>query len=369
MSVIARYMQGHICPPSSPFLIMDLRLLLHDLPSEVLVSLENLSLDDPSVLLFQPVIPPYIRPSVAHKIRKQLARTLSAPGSRGDYEHLHKEATSRQHDSGIYTGLPSLDNILRGLGGPCIVEFAGSTRSVISTILLHLAVHHLTRHSSSSVLWIDTTGTFDGSDAENILESLHSDDKLQRPSVVKKEEEEALGSSLPVDPLDRLQIAHSVDTSELLSVLDLLRTYLTTDQTSDTLRYVIIDSINTLFSPNLSSTSSHGHAVMSSIMHQLSLLARTFVFTVLVSNGSVPTMSHNPASSFCFSRSKPALGPTFTFLTDDTIWLTQAPDNKLLPQDDPKADLYIAEHIRSRTKRSRSWTLFCVRGRILEDGS
>ncbi len=109
---------------------------------------------------------------------------------------------------------------------------------------------------------------------------------------------------------------------------------------------------------------------MTTFMRQLQALAEQFLLTVIVSGSSSLTFvlhradyiqainsstslgqrnpkPRNPEAAFEIMR-KPALGPSFTFLTDATLWLAKRrPD----PGDriDDASTLYTAQVFRSRT--------------------
>lgn len=99
-------------------------------------------------------------------------------------------------------------------------------------------------------------------------------------------------------------------------------------------RLVIIDAVTPLLAPSLSAVSSHGHAIMSTFMRHLRTMARSHYLAFLVSlytvhialsnslkivNNTSASHPHDPSST----TRKPALGPSFTFLTDCTIWLAR----------------------------------------------
>jgi hypothetical protein len=92
-----------------------------------------------------------------------------------------------------------------------------------------------------------------------------------------------------------------------------------------------------------------------------------------VTNNATDARPSNPLSSFAHTKLKPALGPSFTFLTDTTLWLARAQDIGLgdelsAPQNidndtagsctilnkspNPHHSLHIAEVLRSRSSVS-----------------
>lgn len=139
------------------------------------------------------------------------------------------------------------------------------------------------------------------------------------------------------------------------------------------LRFIVIDSIAALLKGVLSATSAKGHARMMSFMRLLrSIAAPTsadpqakitiFLINNLVSlassaNSTVALQSVFPAVNA--KKYKAALGPSFTYLTDWTIYLTQARD--VFPQYKSSGDIQgeearqqvIFEVVRSRRMVSR----------------
>ena len=76
-------------------------------------------------------------------------------------------------------------------------------------------------------------------------------------------------------------------------------------------------------------------------MRHLRSMARSYYLAFLVSvctshlalsnpsevvNNTSASLPHNPLSAFSSTVRKPALGPSFTFLTDCTIWLARQED-------------------------------------------
>ncbi|KAJ6510136.1 P-loop containing nucleoside triphosphate hydrolase protein [Mycena vitilis] len=226
-----------------------------------------------------------------------VANLASVPGQNVS-ELIKVHAT--ETDGDFLSGLPQLDEILHELTAPHrLVEISGDKGSGKTTLLLHLVLHHLVHHSQSSVLWIDTTGDFSAIRAAEMLE--HFD--LPGTSVA----------------LERLQLSSAFELDAVHEVLEELRLSFNPDSG---IRAIVLDAITPLFSPILSPVSSQGHAIMTGFMRQLRAFAQIFSMTVFVVNNSTAftpfvagSVSNNP------NIRKPALGPSFTFLTDATLWL------------------------------------------------
>lgn len=111
---------------------------------------------------------------------------------------------------------------------------------------------------------------------------------------------------------------------------------------------------------------------MTTFMRQLRTFARTYGLCILVSatppvsrmqqllfheqvlNGTSAAQPNNPLSVFPETVRKPALGPTFTFMTDATLWLARAKTKQRTedpPDEDPinTAETHVAEVFRSRS--------------------
>jgi len=89
-----------------------------------------------------------------------------------------------------------------------------------------------------------------------------------------------------------------------------------------------------------------------------------------VLNNATSCLPRNPASAFAYTARKPALGPSFAFLTDATLWLArpQTPEGEKQepepegggPEPETRADdeLRVAEVFRSKVSvRARAGCL------------
>jgi hypothetical protein len=103
----------------------------------------------------------------------------------------------------------------------------------------------------------------------------------------------------------------------------------------------------------------------------------SFQICAKIINNATASTSHNPHSAFSTTVRKPALGPSFTFLTDATLWLSRICAG---------GDIYVAEVFRSRTtvglfqitdtykylcysfKPSKTWCTFGIRQGVLVVG-
>ncbi|KAJ7179422.1 P-loop containing nucleoside triphosphate hydrolase protein [Mycena filopes] len=204
------------------------------------------------------------------------------------------------------TGLPPLDEILRGLTtSRRLIEVSGDKGSGKTSFVLQLVLHHLVHHPQASVLWIDTTGDFSAVRASEILELFQEPDASHA--------------------LERLQVSSAFTVDTMYEVLEELRFSFQANPPHDCkIRGVVVDTVASLFGPILSPVSSQGHAIMTGFMRQLRAFAETFSLAVFVVNNSAAFTPFIPNSVFNNPNiRKPALGPSFTFLTDATLWLAK----------------------------------------------
>ncbi|KAH9063962.1 P-loop containing nucleoside triphosphate hydrolase protein [Lactarius vividus] len=206
------------------------------------------------------------------------------------------------------SGLPALDELIgigndfRGAPGGRLIEISGASATGKTALALHIALHHLTSHPAAAALWLDTTGDL----APARLASLVSRSSGQSVRL------------RTLCPLARLNIATGFDTATVTHAIEALNASSSHgDHASPQFRFVVIDTVTALLGPRLSNLSSQGtflarHAEMTSFMRLLRATAQKHGLCVLVLNDAT-------------AAGHPALGTSFTFLTDATIWLAQLP--------------------------------------------
>ncbi|KAH9928751.1 P-loop containing nucleoside triphosphate hydrolase protein [Fomitopsis serialis] len=241
-----------------------------------------------------------------HSFVAQVTRQAAAPAVCGD---VLFEQGKRREESDLYseptTGVRQLDQLLGGLAPPRVIEVSGDRGSGKSVFLCaSVVLRHLSSDHNLGALWIDTTGEF-------------SADRI--PPLLESYEGCAVSTTL-----ERLQVALAFDIETAQDVLEMIRTTLSTHPDAPpVVRCVVVDTVTALLSPLLSAVSSQGHAIMTTFMRQLQTLAQSFSLTILVINSSTRCTPRNPDSVFATTDRKPALGPSFTFLTDTTLWLAR----------------------------------------------
>ncbi|KAI0955918.1 hypothetical protein AcV7_006457 [Taiwanofungus camphoratus] len=297
-----------------------------------------------SVAIFRKLPPGIVSLREFCTLVKQVEEQAAAPAFRGDqFLKLQTKTCEDSFCGEILCGVSQLDELLGGFSPPRVIEISGDKGSGKTCLALQVILHHLSTVRDSGALWIDSTGEFSADRIPILLESCNG---------------EAVSTVL-----DRLQVAIAFDIEAAHEVLEALRLSLSSNtQSPPFVRCIVIDSITPLLSPLLSALSSQGHAIMTTFMRQLRALAEAFSLTILVINTSTACSPRNLDSAFLSTVRKPALGPSFTYLTDTTLWLSKC----MLDVDEADApDVYIAEIFRSRTTRSKTWCSFKIRQGVL----
>ncbi|KAJ8509132.1 hypothetical protein ONZ45_g8659 [Pleurotus djamor] len=227
------------------------------------------------------------------------AQTLLASPPPGDPENNSRSL--------LLTGCMRLDKLLHGFSGANVLEISGDKGSGKSTFIINIILRHLEANAESRVLWIDTTGDFIPALAVRILSQLG-----QTPGRE------------PALCLDRLELAQAF---HLEAVYDVLENSATTQQLP--ISCIVVDTVTSLLSPALSAVSAQGHLIMTNFMADLRSFGKKYGSTIFVVNNSVATHRAQPnLEAVLTTPRKPALGPTFTFLTDATIWITREPHDE-----------------------------------------
>ncbi|KAI0351774.1 P-loop containing nucleoside triphosphate hydrolase protein [Trametes cingulata] len=271
----------------------------------------------------------------------KVAELASATLVNGD--KLLEQENKRQEDifgDDMLLGVPEVDALLGGFSPPRVVEVSGDKGSGKT-----LALRHLSRADDSSVLWIDSSGEFSPERVSHMMEQL--------------------GDEVSPAILERLQVSLAFDIEVVHELLESLRQTMSSREASNQsphTRLVVIDSITPLLGPMLSATSSQGHAVMTTFMRQLRAFADSFSLTVIVINTATKILPRNSEAVFETAR-KPALGPSFTFMADATLWLSHRPEAE--SEEDQETTVHVAEVLRSRISRSKTWARFKVRRGLL----
>ncbi|KAH7869643.1 P-loop containing nucleoside triphosphate hydrolase protein [Lentinula edodes] len=249
--------------------------------------------------------------------------------------------------------LSSLDNYFGG-GLPCkrVIEISGDKGSGKSVLLLNCVLTSLLKDKDISALWIDTTGDFAIEKAVEILEY-----HRQTPNNMEI-------------ILQRLHISTAVDIESVQEIIRALDVQLAHQESIPRMRCIVIDPVTPLLSPYLSAVSSQGHAIMSAFMRYLHDLAARYSLLVLVVNNAtlmrarstnraqmpIQTVS-NPLSAFASTIRQPALGPSFAFMTDATLWVSLWPEKT---ESEERSTAHVIEVFRSKFSVSNVWSPFRI---------
>ncbi|GAW02557.1 P-loop containing nucleoside triphosphate hydrolase protein [Lentinula edodes] len=230
--------------------------------------------------------------------------------------------------------LSSLDNYFGG-GLPCkrVIEISGDKGSGKSVLLLNCVLTSLLKDKDISALVSPTPNNM-----EIILQRLH--------------------------------ISTAVDIESVQEIIRALDVQLAHQESIPRMRCIVIDPVTPLLSPYLSAVSSQGHAIMSAFMRYLHDLAARYSLLVLVVNNAtlmrarstnraqmpVQTVS-NPLSAFASTIRKPALGPSFAFMTDATLWVSLWPEKT---ESEERSTAHVIEVFRSKFSVSNVWSPFRI---------
>ncbi|KIK63536.1 hypothetical protein GYMLUDRAFT_441129 [Collybiopsis luxurians FD-317 M1] len=248
---------------------------------------------------------------------------------------------------------PSLDSHLGGgLPSARVIEISGDKGSGKTTFLLNCVLSTLLQNKNVEALWIDTTGDFSTERTMDILQaSQETHDELEMI-------------------LQRLHVSTATDIESIQEIIRAVDGQLASDP-SRRIRCIVIDTITPVVGPYLSAVSSQGHAIMTALMRYLRHLATRYSTLILVVNNATlmraPSSVQepgtfepipNPQSAFASTTRKPALGPSFTFMTDATLWLTVWPDPNEGEPDGSTA--HTVEVLRSKFSSSNVWSTFKI---------
>ncbi|EIN09827.1 P-loop containing nucleoside triphosphate hydrolase protein [Punctularia strigosozonata HHB-11173 SS5] len=333
---------------------MRLQALQPPIPSELVDALDACEIRTDHDLLFGASTADIIRRSppgtisyqALQALRASIQKSASAAGARGSDLLIADQARRATCTFPFTFGVEVLDELLRSLETACVVELSGDKGTGKSLVALHLILQLLCRNPQASALWVDTTGDFAAEEVSDIIAGFDSEAKATAAQ--------------------RLQVTLAFDVEAAHDVLDTLQQLISSERMpGEHIRIVVIDSITPLLGPGLSAVSSQGHAVMITFMRQLRSLARSLSASILIVNSASSARANYVIPASIPNNKKPALGPSFTFTTDTSVWLTKRDG-----ADGQDAGLFTIEILRSRTSRSRIWSAFrVVQGRVVPSES
>ncbi|TRM65004.1 P-loop containing nucleoside triphosphate hydrolase protein [Schizophyllum amplum] len=287
---------------------------------------------------------------------QQAIETISASASSIGVSLDNLLSTHASIPKGASTGVSELDSLLgsAGFAPGRVYEISGGKGSGKTCLALNTVLRQLTQDDTCHAWWVDTTGDFTAEKALRVLEATTND-----PLTTA---------------LERFEVALAFDVNTMFDVLAAIR--MTFRQT----RFIVVDSIWALFNPLFSKFSAQGHAVMTDLMRQLRQCAEDLHLTVLVLNNSSSLKNRDGSkaetlSAFSATSRRPALGPSFQFMTDATLWLARAED-VIMDREDyamhdidednalelvkDKPDRFVCEILRSRMSVPNTWCTFSI---------
>ncbi|TFY65562.1 hypothetical protein EVG20_g5526 [Dentipellis fragilis] len=211
---------------------------------------------------------------------ESVAQEVAAAGVNGEEMYEAEMLRAAEMDGeDVRAGIAELDALVGGSFGGAVggrvIEVSGDKGGGKTALALHIALNHLAHYERAAAIWLDTTGELS-------------------PGRITQAYPAHTGPAAGT-ALERLHISLAFDLDTVYNVLDSLRSVL-----QDMRRWW----------PSCRS---------------LRELARSQSLCILVINTSTNANGSNPSSVFAETTRKPALGPSFTFLTDTTLWVAHPP--------------------------------------------
>ncbi|KAG6828880.1 hypothetical protein H0H92_006436 [Tricholoma furcatifolium] len=327
---------------------MRLAAVVPPLSGDIVSALENCGIRTDIDLLFKSIIELYRQLPPESNISlldlknavSLTAQSASAPFLSGA-EMLAQEKEGNEQAPTLLSGVSDLDSLLGGFGGRRVIEISGDRQTGKTALALNIILRHLSESEDARAVWVDTTGDFSVERAAEILKTFES---------------EASSTAL-----ERLQISLAFDIESVYNVLEQLKSSYNVS-TDPRPTCVVFDAITPLLSPLLSAVSARGHAVMTDLMRYLRVFARSNACPILVTNHTSLLV---PNSDYKSAARKPALGPSFQFMTDATIWLSKHNQDST-SNGEREYTVRSAEVLRSNCMMSKARALFKIsQGKVL----
>ncbi|KAG6864973.1 hypothetical protein C0991_005880 [Blastosporella zonata] len=257
---------------------------------------------------------------------------------------LARETEAQKRAPALLSGVIGLDSLLDGFGGRRVIEITGNRQSGKTALALNIILQHLSKFKNGRVVWADTTGDFSVEQAAQILTTFDSEATLTA--------------------LERLQISLVFDIEAAYSLLEELRSPPSVS-TDPPLSCIVFDAITPLLGPLLSAASAHGHSIMTEFMRQLRIFSQSQSCPIIIINNTSLSI---PNSNSASAPRKPALGPSFQFMTDATLWLSKPDDETAMLDHERGYTIRSAEVLRSRnTAAPKPPTLFKIsQGKVFD---
>ncbi|ORY20950.1 hypothetical protein BCR39DRAFT_554407 [Naematelia encephala] len=245
---------------------------------------------------------------------------------------------------------------VQGWDGVGVIEIAGPKRVGKSLLLLHAVLRKLVYDPIAICRWLDTEGSFSPTRASAILDSWAVDDAR---SVLER---------LVVVPCFRIE-------PDLYDVLGQVRNELEQIQEGVArTRLLVVDPVTNLFKDLMTNTSAQGHAIIVTVLEEITSLTYEFGLTTFLTNAVTSSVPTNPLSVFSATTIKPALGMTFTYYCDISL-LVQETGKIFGTVDEQERERVrtqpglrgVVEVLKSRISPGGRWTVFETDGTRLYD--
>ncbi|KAF9000671.1 P-loop containing nucleoside triphosphate hydrolase protein [Cyathus striatus] len=300
-----------------------------DISPELLTAFEHLGIKTVARLLFLPSYDLFRRLPPNLTTLQELEACLSSIAEHSSAAHLRGRDLilndTCSNSPALSDGAHVLDDLLNGFGHSRVIEITGDEGTGKTVLAMNAIKHFLTSDRRRRALWVDTTGDF----------------SLERMVMLC---ETCTTSDLAL--MERLEVAVAFDIEEAYNVLETWFSPFNSKRDYQFLQHcVVIDTVTSLLGPILSPVSSQGHAIMVDFMYRLRELSGISSARVLAINRTA--MERNVRGAVILAKRKPALGPSFTYLTDVTLWLSQVKDS--VKTEVNQGSVCIANIYRSRT--------------------
>ncbi|KAM0755686.1 hypothetical protein T439DRAFT_351446 [Meredithblackwellia eburnea MCA 4105] len=298
-------------------------------------SLESINIKSGLALLLTESPPPHpsLPFSVLSELKSRTATLLSAKPISGADLLLNLQSPQLNTS----TTLEQLDLLISASGDGgwplgSINEISGPPGSFKTLLALSGVLSSLLTGSDTRALWVDTSASFNPNRCMKILEFFVK-------SYEWKWEDGEVGVNIRrgkklelrlYDVLDRLEVTRTSESDAVIRTVE----FQIHAQGVGRLQWIVLDSVTDIFGgagiDAAKGKSDRKHAGLTSFVRKLEDLAQAHHLIVLAINSTVPIQHTRPFSRFPTSGIshqtllKPALGNTFTYLTEVSVWMTKA---------------------------------------------
>ncbi|PVF99532.1 P-loop containing nucleoside triphosphate hydrolase protein [Serendipita vermifera] len=262
--------------------------------------------------LFQRLPEGVVEKILLKKLYEYISSVLMSDATRGDVQYARERSLATKLGDPPNTGITQVDLKVR-LPHCGIVEVAGLSGTGKTFLVMNIIIKYLLQYESALAMWFDPLGNF----------------SPERGSGIAHRLVETFPEGY-ADPLTRLQVSAATDLAATYDVLEKMEAQLKeTGYGVERVKLVVFDPVTPLLGPNLSATSSKGHALMASFMRHLSSLAKQYGLLIFLINTATrvrvpPPEAGEPVPKPAY---KPSLGPSFSHMTDMSLFMSSIGSN------------------------------------------